>query len=84
VIDPYAAVTAVLPEEHESSDVRPLPSSARPVAQAAAASPPPTRPLIVAAVCAAIAVLAAIASEVVRRGRRRKWRTGDDRVIEGA
>jgi membrane-anchored mycosin MYCP len=84
VIDPYAAVTALLPEEHESSDVRPLPSSARPVAQAAAASPPPTRPLIVAAVCAAIAVLAAIASEVVRRGRRRKWRTGDDRVIEGA
>jgi subtilisin family serine protease len=75
VVDPYAAVTAVLPEEQGSSDVRPL-TLAPAVERAAAAAPSSTTPLVVAAICAVIAVLAAVAGGVFKRGRQRQWRTG--------
>ncbi|PWI13059.1 peptidase [Streptomyces sp. Act143] len=68
-LDPYAALSAVLPD---SPGTPPRPAAA--VVPAAAATGPRNRALVVAAGSAAVVALVAAAAVVIPRGRARGWR----------
>lgn len=75
VVDPYAAVTAELPEEGgrlpvATSSSAPQPAASHPPLQ------PPIRPVLVAAACVVLAGAALVAARVIRHGRRRRWQPG--------
>jgi subtilisin family serine protease len=75
VVDPYAAVTAELPEEGGRLPVATSSSAPKP----AASHPPlrpPIRPALVAAACVVLAGAALLAGQVIRHGRRRRWQPG--------
>jgi len=76
VVNPYAAVTAVLPEEREGHTA----AAASPVTVAGPVWPAPADPrtavaLIVGGAAALLAGLAAAAAAVLPRGRRRGWQS---------
>jgi hypothetical protein len=80
VVDPYAALTAVLPPDVSGPSRAAAPAgSPRRIAPAAAPSPtrPPDRwPGIVAVLGIVIAATIGFAASAVRRGRARRWRPG--------
>ncbi|HEY9474605.1 MAG TPA: type VII secretion-associated serine protease mycosin [Mycobacteriales bacterium] len=83
VVNPYQAVTAVLPEEISGAAARPAP---RPVPPIQPLRPPDTHTRDLALVVAGIAALATClvvsVAVVVPRGRRRHWRPGQRRLFE--
>jgi hypothetical protein len=75
-VDPYSAVTAILPEENGPA-VTPEPTpvvlrSAAPAARTTDQTPE----MVLAAVAAAIAVLTVVAARILPKGRSRRWRPG--------
>ncbi|WP_329343117.1 S8 family serine peptidase [Streptomyces sp. NBC_00663] len=72
-LDPYAALTAVLPE---TSGTVPTPGVA--VVPAAASVEPRNRALVVAAGSAGLVALVVAAAVVIPRGRARGWRAGEN------
>ncbi|HEY9391782.1 MAG TPA: type VII secretion-associated serine protease mycosin [Mycobacteriales bacterium] len=83
VVNPYQAVTAVLPEEITGAAARPAPRAVPPI-------PPPPLPdthtrdlaLLVAGIAVLATCLVASAAVVVPRGRRRHWQPGQRRSFE--
>lgn len=76
VVDPYSAVTAILPEENGPA-VTPEPTpvvlrSAAPAARTTDQTPE----MVLAAVAAAIAVLTVVAARILPKGQSRRWRPG--------
>lgn len=85
IVNPYAALTAVIPAEGSAAKKAP---SASPVAVPALPVPPDNsvrnRALAVAATAGAIALLLAIAAVVVPRGRDRRWQPRRPRPSSGS